>query len=596
MKRKIRNAFKQDTPDVWSSIVNKCSPQPAAKPAAEAPRKKPMSIWADDNPKPRRELPAFWQNVWEFASTAALLVCCVGAIGGILYLFSIGAWQNPILSTTPSTSPTHQTNPSTQPSQPTEKPTKPTEKPTEPTPPPTTEPTNPTVTEPTPPPTTEPTQPTVPPIDISEYEAYLNSPDLILVGTYNGDPDDIPDRPGQLANWQELEAGCTYIYNFETLYAYLLSRGPLIDMQCTSEHVYYILKDEPGTIYRTDYCKEETVVVYTSSVPNLTSFYFYGKDTNGQLFVCDNYQKIYSVDSASGEHTLLLEAYQIQSFGYSKSSYGTNWAYYAERCNVPVSEFGETISFIGFLNENDPDPYIYSGNHYFVFLQREECWIHYWDTSNFEMQLISKEPEPTRPDMTNAQYDSASKYYMVFVYDPEDEYLYAANNVNTTNCVEGYLYSFNRLTGDVVLICENISVITYSGYNRNIFIYAKNYDYVYYVAADAPNQIIRVTHDSKNKTVIYTGEPITDVDYYGGPDGMIGFVENKHDVYRLDTATGEVRHVISVSDHEILAGVEIRTVYFGIDRSSDYVELYTVGSKDFYYYESTKELFVMPNV
>jgi len=177
MKRKIRNAFEQDTPDVWSSIVNKCSPQPAAKPAAEAPRKKPMSIWADDNPKPRRELPAFWQNVWEFASTAALLVFCVGAIGGILYLFSIGAWQNPTLATTPSTSPTHQTNPSTQPSRPTEKPTQPsqpTERPTEPTPPPTTEPTIPTVTdptpppttEPTPPPTTEPTQPTIPQIEI----------------------------------------------------------------------------------------------------------------------------------------------------------------------------------------------------------------------------------------------------------------------------------------------------------------------------------------------------------------------------------------------------------------------------------------------
>ena len=69
MKRKIRQAYEAQKPNVLASVLQDCQAQPAANSQPVAPQKMPTSIWVDDNPKPRRELPAFWQNVWEFAST-----------------------------------------------------------------------------------------------------------------------------------------------------------------------------------------------------------------------------------------------------------------------------------------------------------------------------------------------------------------------------------------------------------------------------------------------------------------------------------------------------------------------------------------------
>lgn len=538
MKNKIRHAFEQDTPDIWAGICYDCALQTA-----------PQSASASKIVQYREPKPNFLADALQIAAIAAVFVLIVG---GSIGLF--GLRQNhhggPSLGTNPPT-PGITTQPTTRPSQP-----------------PTTEP-------------VETTPPTEPPIDVSEYETYLKSPDLILVCDYNGDPDDIPDRPGLIANRDELEVGCTYIYNFETEYAYLLTRSPLVYQQLTSEHVYYILADEPGTVWRTDFCGEETVAIYRSDDQNLTSLYFYGKDTSGQLMVCDNYQKVFSVDPASRECTLLMEAYQILSFSYSQSSCAANWFFLEDDHPNYSTEFGETITFIGLLNKNDPDPSGYSGNRYYFFMQKDEYWVHYWNVSKWEFTQITKEVETTPPtepspppstDPTQPSEPLMEEFEAGMLDDPSlrtfifeegfDGDILWGNRVNVEGCVPGGLYVGQKNT-DITYCITSDAVLDYKATNI----------YIYYVLESDPQTLIRSTFDgTQQQTILHFNGTPAYFSVFGDALGYVGtFEDDRHLViYNISTGEIECQWEQTLWKPEQLTGSQI---YFSRWDNSGFVEI-----------------------
>ncbi len=178
---------------------------------------------------------------------------------------------------------------------------------TEPTTPPTTQPTTPSTTPPTSPPT------------IYDYldeawKAYSYTPlTYILIPGY--DPTQSYEYHGEDFDESGLVVG--HCYGVDNGDVYPIADQPLLAEDVTSEHVYYVLSSEPTKLYRCSLHGENHTLVYESGHGDISYVQYSGVDANGELFICENKDRIISYDLPTGETDVVMTAHEIQwVYGY----------------------------------------------------------------------------------------------------------------------------------------------------------------------------------------------------------------------------------------------------------------------------------------
>ena len=175
---------------------------------------------------------------------------------------------------------------------------------------PATEPTTPPTTQPTTPPTTQPTSPTTIHDTFDEaWKAYSYTPlTYLLIPGY--DPTEDYEYHGEDFDRSDLVVG--YYYGVDDGDVYLIADQPLLAEDVTSEHVYYVLSGEPTKLYRCSLHGENHTLVYESDHGNISYVQYSGVDANGELFICENKDRIISYDLPSGTTDVVMTAHEIQ--------------------------------------------------------------------------------------------------------------------------------------------------------------------------------------------------------------------------------------------------------------------------------------------
>ncbi len=173
---------------------------------------------------------------------------------------------------------------------------------------PATEPTTPPTTQPTTAPTTQPTTPTES-VDFEAWKAYSYTPlTYILIPGY--DPTQSYEYHGEDFDESGLVVG--HYYGVDNGDVYPIADQPLLAEDVTSEHVYYVLSSEPTKLYRCSLHGENHTLVYESGHGDISYVQYSGVDANGELFICENKDRIISYDLPTGETDVVMTAHEIQ--------------------------------------------------------------------------------------------------------------------------------------------------------------------------------------------------------------------------------------------------------------------------------------------
>lgn len=166
---------------------------------------------------------------------------------------------------------------------------------------------------------------------------------------------------------------------------------------------------------------------------------------------------------------------------------------------------------------------------------------------------LPTDPLPSEP-MTDGKYNNLPSFLIAYVHDINSHWLYKEFQIDTSDCVKGWLYIFDKETKEATVICD-----------ETVMRYCANYEYIYYVTAENPDTVVQSTLDGKEKKEVYIGGTITHLDGFGGVNSKLAIVEDYSDIIVYDLIT-DTRQVI-FSYHDVFA------VY--IDNwESGYIELY----------------------
>ena len=125
--------------------------------------------------------------------------------------------------------------------------------------------------------------------------------------------------------------------------------------------------------------------------------------------------------------------------------------------------------------------------------------------------------------MTDSRYDSLPKHLTAWIHTPDNQWYYDKYGLDASECVEGWLYLFDRDTGKPTLIC-----------GEKVSLFDANYEHIYYVTEQDPQTVVRVNLKGEEKVAYPMGGTVTRLDYFGGINGELGIVENQADVVIYD--------------------------------------------------------------
>ena len=201
------------------------------------------------------------------------------------------------------------------------------------------------------------------------WDAYLYDNSVYPI-IYNAETE--YDRLGAYIDKETMVSGYFYSINVDTEDIYLITEKAVVVYMQTSEHIYYVLEEEPRKVYRTDETGADLTVVYESTYGDVTYIDYYGTDASGILLAAEDNKRIVSYDIPTGAVTVLMEAYYIESFYYTPYSVVHDNVYKY----ICSKELGPTIFWSGKARENDPDkpdgdptPYAY-----YYFVSTETHW------------------------------------------------------------------------------------------------------------------------------------------------------------------------------------------------------------------------------
>ena len=198
------------------------------------------------------------------------------------------------------------------------------------------------------------TQPTEP-VDYTEYTNYNATPKTCIMVRYE-DGKDSGDYvyPGKEFSTAGMKDGGLYIVHDGEVYP--VTQQYVTERIKTSEHIYYVLKEDAKKVWRTDLYGKEPTVVYESAYGDVTYLQYFGIDAKGKLIMAENRERIIMYDLQAKNIEVLMEAYLISQFYYSPS--GQEFS-----CSEPM------IFWKGKLEESAPETeYTY---HYFLNTEKQ---------------------------------------------------------------------------------------------------------------------------------------------------------------------------------------------------------------------------------
>lgn len=552
MKNKIRHAFYKDTPDVWDSILRDFQDQSVE--SAQV-----ISSVKVTNRKFTKKNPLFWHYVLEFASTAAVLLFAIGAVGGMLYMFSLWTDHNsqlsphPTYSTTPPTTNTSDPIPSDPTIQ--KDPTDPTSIPTSPT---------------------DPIIPNVDPLQLDMEISSYCTPERNRYMFYRYDGILLPFEGEAEPDVSQCVEGCFYIFDYDQGMTYFVAEQ-VLEFDYTSEHLYFVSEDEPTKIYRmTLDGKNRTLVYESDNSAIITHIQYDGSDASGVLLLAQNSKEILSYDLKTGETKKILEAYHIESFIYRHSSISEPWV----ELHMGSSERGEMLYLEGQYDALDTRP----RESYLYFFETGELYARRFRylglNKGYGYQYVEYvHEEPTMTD--HYSFESSPNYLLVAPYHLDDPHAFEYPElVDTSACVDEWLYSYNEATGEIILICAEPILQTET-----------DYEYVYYVTQNDPNTIRYSTLDGMKAGIIYTGGEITKIQDCGYQTRLFAFVEDKSVFKIMDLETGTIETVYTHSDANVFSAYFFSG--YNVDGTCGIVasiEIYLDDGRIYGYNIETKEL------
>lgn len=198
---------------------------------------------------------------------------------------------------------------------------------------------------------TETTQSSAPP-DYSLYKQYNIHPKTYFVLNYKaGKSGGDYVYPGKPFDTSGMIDGALYAIDDGAVY--LLTEHYTTDICKTSEHIYYVLKEDPKKVWRTDHYGTNHTVIYESEYGNVTGLQYFGINENGKLIMAENYNRIIMYDIPSKNIDVLMEAYKLDQFYFSPDG----------------KEFSRSEAMIfwkGLLNESDQEMRYENTYHYFI--------------------------------------------------------------------------------------------------------------------------------------------------------------------------------------------------------------------------------------
>lgn len=149
---------------------------------------------------------------------------------------------------------------------------------------------------------------------IQKWETYCQKPFTYIV--FNYDPSQEYDYPGKAFDRSSMEKGHYYAVDDGDVYD--ISDQHIIAQDITSEHIYYVLSNDPSAVYRCTLHGENHVLLYRSEFGSISSIQYSGTDSSGQLFLSEA-NKTYrftQYDIPSGSVQLLKDTDQKAGFVY----------------------------------------------------------------------------------------------------------------------------------------------------------------------------------------------------------------------------------------------------------------------------------------
>ena len=172
-------------------------------------------------------------------------------------------------------------------------------------------------------PATAPTQPAEL-VNYEEYTKYNTTPKTCYVLRYEDDKsggDYI--YPGKAFSTAGMKDGALYIVHDGEVY--LITEQYVTERFKTSEHIYYVLRDDAKKVWRTDLYGKDPVVVYESEYGDVTYLQYFGINAQGKLIIAENRNRIVMYDLQAKATEVLIEAYIISQFYYSPN--GESFSY-----------------------------------------------------------------------------------------------------------------------------------------------------------------------------------------------------------------------------------------------------------------------------
>ncbi len=168
------------------------------------------------------------------------------------------------------------------------------------------------------------------------------------------------------------------------------------------------------------------------------------------------------------------------------------------------------------------------------------------------------DPLPTDPPepISDEKYDSRPDSVYIGIHGPDSQSSYDRYDLNASECVEGWLYVFDKETGEPTLICD-----------EPVALYDVNSEHIYYVTKQNPHTVVRADMDGQNQITYELGITITRIDYFGGADGFLGLVDNYTDVVIYNFSEGTKTVIYSHYD--------IQSVSFAGYKRGGVIEVYT---------------------
>lgn len=282
-----------------------------------------------------------------------------------------------------------------------------------------------------------------------------------------------------------LTAGILYIYREAENTCIPVCPKQVAAFEATKDHIYYILKNEPGKVYRTDYTHREQTALYTSGSGAIASMEYHGTDDKGKLLLCEGNKRIVLVDASTGGTEVLVEQEGIAFCWYE---------YTVERQGFSLKWF-------------DAD---------------DDVWTLDWETgAPVKMEGVTR----------RNYYRSAPEELFVFNYNGYHPSPGNYKNLTASGLTEGVLYVYHEQLDRVFTIAPIL----------DFYAHVETLDYLYYIPADAPNQIVRTDYAGEERTVIYESKygQISSFGYWGtDANGKLILCEAERYAVLYDIAAG----------------------------------------------------------